>query len=558
MEVFYNNSFSEQNLQPYSGFLNIYKEQGYTSMDVCAKLRGILGMKKIGHAGTLDPMAEGVLPVALGRATRDVDLVGDGTKTYQAGMLLGTVTDTQDITGSVLSSREPDREQLTDERIREAVLSFAGPYEQLTPMYSARKVNGKKLYEYARAGKEVERKRRQVEILSITVDAIDFPHVQLTVTCTKGTYIRTLCHDIGEKLGCGACMESLLRTRVGDFQLRDALRLSQVEALRDRGMVDSALSIRHGTAIALGKFDGNHLGHRKLFSELRKLAQDRGLKTCALILDTGSRMLESPAVRRRELLALGIDYVIELPLTEELRHMEAEAFVKELLIGRYSMKAIAAGPDVSFGYQKRGNAELLQELSGKYGYEVRLIQKLQSADEEGRAQAVSSTRVRQKLSEGNMEGVTELLGRPYRIVGRVVHGRHLGGPVLGFPTLNLIVDQRQELPPFGVYAVRTALLPEKTKGRKTSGLPIPVYDGIANLGKKPTVSSQPDYDPDRVDLETNLFGYEGDAYGREICVELLSFIRPEKRFGSLQEVRDQLQNHDIAEAKKRLANLQAT
>ena len=233
MEVFYNNSFSEQNLQPYSGFLNIYKEQGYTSMDVCAKLRGILGMKKIGHAGTLDPMAEGVLPVALGRATRDVDLVGDGTKTYQAGMLLGTVTDTQDITGSVLSSREPDREQLTDDRIREAVLSFAGPYEQLTPMYSARKVNGKKLYEYARAGQEVEIKPRKINIKHISVNNIDLENkeISFTVECSKGTYIRSLCADIGEKLGCGACMSGLVRTKTGVFTLDDTVDIEAVKKM---------------------------------------------------------------------------------------------------------------------------------------------------------------------------------------------------------------------------------------------------------------------------------------------------------------------------------------
>ena len=275
MDTRYDKLLMEQNIQPYSGFLNIYKEKGYTSMDVCAKLRGILGMRKIGHAGTLDPMAEGVLPVALGRATKDVDRIGDGTKTYRAGMLLGRVTDTQDITGQTLSEQEPDPGVITEERIREAALSFQGTYEQLTPMYSARKVNGKKLYEYARAGKEVERKKKTVEILSITVDRIDLPHVELTVHCTKGTYIRTLCHDIGEKLGCGACMESLLRTQVGDFRLEDAVSLSRVEELRDRGEVDSLLRIKTGTAVALGKFDGNHLGHRKLFTELRQMAQEK-------------------------------------------------------------------------------------------------------------------------------------------------------------------------------------------------------------------------------------------------------------------------------------------
>lgn len=558
MDTRYDKLLMEQNIQPYSGFLNIYKEKGYTSMDVCAKLRGILGMRKIGHAGTLDPMAEGVLPVALGRATKDVDRIGDGTKTYRAGMLLGRVTDTQDITGQTLSEVEPDPGLITEERIREAALSFQGTYEQLTPMYSARKVNGKKLYEYARAGKEVERKKKTVEILSITVDRIDLPHVELTVHCTKGTYIRTLCHDIGEKLGCGACMESLLRTQVGDFRLEDAVRLSQVEELRDRGEVDSLLSIKTGTAVALGKFDGNHLGHRKLFTELRQMAQEKKLRTCALILDVGSKLLVSPAERRRELLAQGIDYVIELPLNEELMHMGAEEFIQKILLERLSMKAIAAGPDVSFGYRKEGNGELLSALSGKYGYEVRIIEKLRQKSCSGQEDVISSSLIRRELAAGNMERVAQLLGKPYRIIGRVVHGRHLGGPVLGFPTMNLVVDQRQELPPFGVYATRTLILPERGGRKKGKEELLLLHEGISNLGKKPTVSNEADYDPDRVDLETNLFSYEADVYGREICVELLAFIRPEKKFGSLAEVRQQLLERDIPTAKKILANLQTT
>lgn len=558
MDTRYDRLLMEQNIQPYSGFLNIYKEKGYTSMDVCAKLRGILGMRKIGHAGTLDPMAEGVLPVALGRATKDVDRIGDGTKTYRAGMLLGRVTDTQDITGQTLSEAEPDPGVITEERIREAALSFQGTYEQLTPMYSARKVNGKKLYEYARAGKEVERKKKTVEILSITVDRIDLPHVELTVHCTKGTYIRTLCHDIGEKLGCGACMESLLRTQVGDFRLEDAVSLSQVEELRDRGEVDSLLSIRTGTAVALGKFDGNHLGHRKLFTELRQMAQEKKLRTCALILDVGSKLLVSPAERRRELLAQGIDYVIELPLNEKLMHMGAEEFIQKILMERLSMKAIAAGPDVSFGYRKEGNGELLSALSGKYGYEVRIIEKLRQQSSSGQEDVISSSLIRRELAAGNMERVAQLLGKPYRIIGRVVHGRHLGGPVLGFPTMNLVVDQRQELPPFGVYATRTLILPERGGRKRGKEELLLWHEGISNLGKKPTVSNEADYDPERVDLETNLFSYEADVYGREICVELLAFIRPEEKFGSLAEVRQQLLERDIPTAKKILANLQTT
>ena len=569
-------------------------------MDVCAKLRGILGMKKIGHAGTLDPMAEGVLPVALGRATKEIDSVGDGTKTYRAGLLLGVTTDTQDITGRVLrtafgSSRaetagtgmkdpaeieallEKMDEQPSGAEIRNAVLSFVGTYEQLTPMYSARKVNGKKLYEYARAGKEVERKTKKVDILSIEIEHIAFPHVVFSVSCTKGTYIRTLCHDIGEKLGTGGCMESLVRTRVGDFTVETAVRLSEVEAARDKGAVDSLLSIKTPTAIAIGKFDGNHIGHQKLFSELRRTAQADGLKTCVLILNNGRKLLEPRIARRREFCAEGIDYVIELPFTEELRQMPAETFLKEVLLNRLSMRAIVGGTDLCFGYRKEGNAAFLQAHAAQYGYRMKLIDKLTvdvSVTGDGRAETegetpgdpaeggkaahaenVSSTLVRAALERGEMELVTRLLGRPCCICGRVVHGRHLGSTVLGFPTMNVIVEKTQALPPLGVYATRTFFLPERKRKQASGSLPPGFYDGISDLGKKPTVSDEPDYDPERIDLETNLFDHDGDFYGREICVELLSFIRPERKFESIGAIREQLLLQDVPKAKELLAKI---
>ena len=218
------------------GIINVYKEKGFTSHDVVAKMRGILKQKKIGHTGTLDPMAEGVLPVCLGKATKLCDMLTDKTKTYEAVLLLGRETDTQDTTGEILAEYPVTADEA---QVKEAVLSFFGHYDQIPPMYSALKVDGKKLYELARAGKEVERKARPVEILDIHVDRIELPRVTMTVTCSKGTYIRTLCYDIGRKLGCGGCMESLLRTQVSGFCLKDSLTLTQIEELRDDGTLEN-------------------------------------------------------------------------------------------------------------------------------------------------------------------------------------------------------------------------------------------------------------------------------------------------------------------------------
>lgn len=220
------------------GIINVYKEKGYTSHDVVAKMRGILKQKKIGHTGTLDPMAEGVLPVCMGKATKACDLLADRTKTYRTVLLLGRETDTQDVTGTTAAEWPV---KVSEEAVREAVVSFLGPYNQIPPMYSALKVDGKKLYELARAGKEVERKARPVTILDICPEEISLPRVTMTVTCTKGTYIRTLCHDIGRKLGCGGVMEALIRTRVGRFELKDGLTLSQIQKLKEDGELESRI-----------------------------------------------------------------------------------------------------------------------------------------------------------------------------------------------------------------------------------------------------------------------------------------------------------------------------
>ena len=225
-----------------NGILNIYKEKGFTSFDVVAKLRGVLGQKKIGHTGTLDPMAEGVLAVCAGSATKLCGLLTDADKEYETVLLLGKTTDTQDIWGKVLKETgQEEVKKLDTSEVIKAVRSFEGNIEQIPPMYSAIKQNGKKLYELAREGKTVERKSRRITIYGIDILSVELPFVRLKVSCSKGTYIRTLCEDIGNRLGCGGTMKELLRLRSGSFMLKDSLRLSEIKELKESGALDRAL-----------------------------------------------------------------------------------------------------------------------------------------------------------------------------------------------------------------------------------------------------------------------------------------------------------------------------
>lgn len=218
----------------YNGVINVYKEPGFTSFDVVAKLRGILKQKKIGHTGTLDPDAEGVLVVCLGKATKLCEILTDKDKSYETTLLLGKITDTEDSSGKILEEREVN---VTEEQVTAAIESFIGEYEQIPPMYSAIKVNGKKLYELARQGVEIERQPRTVMIHSIEILEIELPYIRFRISCGKGTYIRSLCRDIGDKLGCGGIMNKLVRDSVNAaetgkiFAKEDALTLGQIETL---------------------------------------------------------------------------------------------------------------------------------------------------------------------------------------------------------------------------------------------------------------------------------------------------------------------------------------
>ena len=254
-----------------NGIILVDKPSDWTSHDVVGKLRGILHEKRIGHSGTLDPMATGLLVVFVGRATRAVEFAEAHKKQYIAGLRLGVSTDTQDITGNVL--RETIQ-KITENELKSALSAFKGDITQIPPMYSAIKIGGKKLYELARKGEEVERKPRAVTIEKLELIGREDGDFILNVCCSKGTYIRTLCHDIGESLGCGGCMSSLRRIKAGDFSVSDAHTLEEIAAAPEKYIlpVDSLFSsapaltvderseakLRNGNVIKTAAADGTY------------------------------------------------------------------------------------------------------------------------------------------------------------------------------------------------------------------------------------------------------------------------------------------------------------
>lgn len=221
------------------GIFNIYKQKGFTSHDVVAVVRKIIQQKKVGHTGTLDPDAEGVLPICVGKGTKLADYIMEGNKRYKAVVVLGVTTTTEDSSGEILEKKEF---VFDEQKIKEVVYSFLGTSHQIPPMYSAIKVNGKKLYELARQGKEIERKSREITIFDIQIIKFMPPdQFEIDVVCSKGTYIRTLCADIGKKLGCGAHMASLVRTASGMFSLDTAITLDQLKELAQKEQLQKVL-----------------------------------------------------------------------------------------------------------------------------------------------------------------------------------------------------------------------------------------------------------------------------------------------------------------------------
>lgn len=284
--------------------------------------------------------------------------------------------------------------------------------------------------------------------------------------------------------------------------------------------------IEEPTVVTIGKFDGRHQGHQKLLKEMLRLKASRGWKTAVFTFDMaplgvveGKRatVITTNEERRNNMQAMGMDYLVEYPFNREVAAMSPERFVTDVLAGQMHAKAVVAGPDCSFGYKGAGNAELLRKMGPEYGFETIIIEKKQDEHRD-----ISSTYVREELDRGNIEKANELLGEPYAIHGTVVHGNHIGGDVLGFPTANILPPPEKHLPPFGVYVSRVLI----------DGT---FYGGVSNIGRKPTIQGE-----NPVGVETYVMGLAENLYGKKIQVQLLSFERPEQKFDSLEALKERI------------------
>ena len=285
--------------------------------------------------------------------------------------------------------------------------------------------------------------------------------------------------------------------------------------------------IEEPTVVTIGKFDGRHKGHQKLLHEMMKFREQYGYRLAVFTFDmapsgvvTGktATVITTNQERRNNMEKIGVDYLVEYPFDQEVAHTPPEEFVLKILVGQMGMKAIVAGPDCKFGYKGAGNAELLRNMSEQYDYQTVIIQKEQDDHRD-----ISSTYVREELDRGHIEKVNELLGEPYAIHGIVVHGNHIGGSVLGFPTANIQPPPEKHLPLFGVYVSRVMV------GDRC-------YAGVSNIGRKPTIEGE--YP---VGVETFILGLEENLYGRNIEIQLLTFVRPEQKFASLDELKARIE-----------------
>ena len=518
--------------------LLIDKPQHWSSFDVVKKLRYLIKVKKIGHAGTLDPLATGLLIICTGKFTKKIEGYQGQEKTYEGIIEIGKTTPSYDLETKFDS--ESTWDHISEKDIRQAVTKLTGEIEQTPPVFSAIKVDGKRAYESARKNKEVKLKSRQVTVSVFEVTKFEGSEIHFKIICSKGTYIRSIAHELGQLIGCGAYLKYLRRTAIGEYSVENAYRMDEFVSLMEdkkrmekRGHLklidsDKLLEKIPNSFVTSGTFDGVHLGHQKILNRLSQQAKDAGGKSVVLTFWPHPRFVLNPDDKSLQLLStfdekaehlskLGIDYLVKIPFTREFSALSSEEFIRKILIEKIGAKKLVIGYDHHFGKNREGSFEYLKENSEKFGFEVQEIPRL-DVDDIG----ISSTKIRNALLEGKVHLASQYLGRCYELTGIVVEGEKIGSEI-GFPTANLkITDEVKLIPSNGVYAV-------------TIGIKSVKYQGMMNIGVRPTLGGN------TKTVEVHIFDFDSNIYGDHLTVYFVKRIRKEARFESLDDLKKQLQ-----------------
>lgn len=385
----------------FDGIVLINKKKNLTSFDYVAKLKRVFKTTKIGHTGTLDINATGLIVCLIGRACKLQDYFLNTNKEYIAELILGISTDSEDITGTILNKTE--NVDVDKELLYKTIKSFEGKYLQTPPMYSSKKVNGQKLLLLAKKGINIERKACEVYINDIEIlndeelnsyqnrynmfdneyEKIEKDNnvkkVYLKINCSKGTYIRTLCKDIGEKLNINSCMGQLFRTKTSGYNIEDALSIEEIENKinnDDYSFMKLALHLKEQQVVTFGKYETLHLGHQKIINKMIDVSKKNNLSTSVLIIDDGKQKFLSDEQRYSLLKYYGINNILYFPYNKWTMNYDGQYFVKEILINQMKSKTIIVGEDCSFGKGGKCKSNDLINIGSKYGVEVIIIKKM--------------------------------------------------------------------------------------------------------------------------------------------------------------------------------------
>lgn len=559
------------------GFIILDKDQGISSFGLLKKLKKHLYGQKIGHTGTLDPMATGVLCVAVGKATGFINFLPNEKKRYIAEFRLGIKTDTQDITGKIIDEKDVNGIDFT--YIRKEAETFMGETLQTPPMYSAVSVGGKKLYKLAREGKEIERQKRKIKIFSLKLEKIDEINYRADIICSPGTYIRTLINDLGEKIGTFATITSLRRTFSDGFSVDDATKIDDIEKIEDYIIpIDKKLNITNKiklnpefarkfvngntfniqkndgiylvyskdflgvgeiknkklktvkvyeetkkNVLALGNFDGVHEGHKDVLNTAIKLSKRINANPYAVYFkEHPAQVLKTPNFNVLMTEKQKSEFIKNLGLNIKrldfniIKDYSPEEFFEKILIHKFNAAGIVCGENYTFGKSKSGDTKLLKKLCDENGISVEIIRL-----DEFEHKPISSTRIKEDLSLGDVQSANKMLGRPFSFIAKVEKGSGIGNKTLGYPTINQYFSKYLFVPRNGVYESYVMI-----DGKK--------YSSITNIGCHPTVGKG------KKRSETHILNFEGNLYNQEVEVFLLRFLRDEIQFEDISKLQEQI------------------